>query len=227
MHKIFRMHSVLDSYIAKYYNCYCNSHLLRNMFFWKSKNSFSSMFCRWLQLKINVSNYLDFTQSGPGRLFAETKYFSRKPGRTLNRRWQTSDRLLWLVYCVLVYQYHHNPVHGFQQLSDLHDVHVCPCCQSPNNPGTGGNPDYTGGSGHIDIVRSLVTGGRHSHYDPCPDSRQDYYNNSSSLQRKGAILHNDSDCEARRGGIKCTSRWSGEQSPDPWSWESCNNSDNR
>ena len=37
------------------------------------------------------------------------------------------------------YQYHHNSFPRgpeFQQLSDIHDVHVCSCChRAPNNPG--------------------------------------------------------------------------------------------
>ena len=61
MHNIFRVHLVLDSYLAKYYNCYCTPHLLRNMLFSK-KELFNSMICRWLQLKINGSNYLDFAR---------------------------------------------------------------------------------------------------------------------------------------------------------------------
>ena len=72
------------------------------------------------------------------------------------------------------------------------------------------------------VTASLDTRGRHCD----PDWRQDHYNNnSSSLQRKGAILYNDSDCEARRGGIKCTGGLSGEREMilDLESW---NNSDN-
>ena len=37
MHNIFRVHLVLDSYLAKYYNCYCTPHLLRNMLFSKKE----------------------------------------------------------------------------------------------------------------------------------------------------------------------------------------------
>ena len=95
-----------------------------------------------------------WTSRNQTRLFAETKYFARKRGRTLNRG--QTGKAFQTVDCV----YHHKPFPRgpeFQQLSDIHDVHVCPCChRAPNNPGQVEiliTPDP--GSGvDIDIVRS-------------------------------------------------------------------------
>ena len=80
MHYIFRVHLVLDSYLAKYYNCYCTPHLLRNMLFSKRTLQLNDLQMvtienKWLQLfgLLKVSR-------NQTRLLVETKYFSRKPG---------------------------------------------------------------------------------------------------------------------------------------------------
>ena len=54
------LHASRPWFIGKYYNCYCNPHLFWNIS--SRKNYFDSMFCSWLQWKINDSNYLDFAR---------------------------------------------------------------------------------------------------------------------------------------------------------------------
>ena len=97
MHNIFRMHPVLDSYIAKYYNCYCNPHLLRNMFSIKRTLQLNVLQMvtienKWLQL-------FGLHAIRPARLFAETKYFARKRDRTLNQTGQ-AFKTVDCVYCI-------------------------------------------------------------------------------------------------------------------------------